>query len=88
MSAAALHLGMEGHGGSLGILRHLVPVVEVVAQSRLLVFVHEVGVGAVSVDGHSQEPVHYDIRVSTKKNTKISSKLLELHVVENVQLQM
>lgn len=50
----------------MGILRHLVSVVEVVAQSRLLLFVHEVGVGAVSVDGHSQEPVHYDVGVPTK----------------------
>lgn len=43
-------------------------VVEVVAQSQLLVFVHEVGVGAVCVDGHSQQPVHYDVSVPSKTN--------------------
>ena len=39
-------------------------VVEVVAEGRLLVFVRQVGVGAVRPDGHGQQPVHHDVRVS------------------------
>lgn len=42
-------------------------------------FVHELGVGAVSVDGHSQQPVHYDVRVSAK--TKTTNKKICLNYI-------
>ena len=48
------HLCMEGHGCPLCILSHLVSVVEVVAEGRLLVFVHQVWVGAVCCYSHRQ----------------------------------
>ena len=58
------HLCMEGHGRPLCVLRHLVSVVEVVAEGRLLVFVRQVRVGAVCADGHGQQAMHHDVRVS------------------------
>lgn len=43
-------------------------------------FVHELGVGAVSVDGHSQQPVHYDVRVSAKTKTTNKKNLPQLYI--------
>lgn len=54
---------MEGHGGPLGILGHLVSVVEVAGQGRLLVFVHQVWVGAVCGYSHRQQAVDDDVCV-------------------------
>lgn len=59
-----VYLRMERHRCSLSILSHLVPVVEVVGQGRLLVFVHQIWVGGVSTDGDRQQAVHNDVCVS------------------------
>ena len=66
------HLRVEGHGRPLCILRHLVSVVEVVAEGRLLVFVCQVRVGAVCPDGHGQHAMHHDVRVSAEEEQRIS----------------
>lgn len=60
---------MEGHRSPLCVLRHLVSVVEVGGQGRLLVFVHQVGVGGVCSDRHGQETVNDDICVPEQRST-------------------
>lgn len=55
---------MERHGRSLGVLSHLVSVVEVVGQGRLLVLVHQIWVGGVGTDGYCQQAVHDDVCIS------------------------
>lgn len=55
---------MERHRRSLSILSHLVSVVEVVGQGRLLVLVHQIWVGGVGTDGYRQQAVHDDVCIS------------------------
>ena len=59
-----VYLCVECHRGPLGVLRHLVAVVEVVAQARLLVLIHQIWVSAVCSDGDRQQTMHDDVRVS------------------------
>lgn len=42
-------------------------VVEVVAEGRLLMLVHQIRVGGVCFYGHCQQAVHYDICISGSK---------------------
>lgn len=59
-----VYLCVERHRCSLSILSHLVSVVEVVGQGRLLVFVHQIWVGGVGTDGYRQQAVHDDVCIS------------------------
>lgn len=63
-------LSVEGHRRSLRVLRHFVSVVEVVAEGRLFVFVHQIRVGAVCSDGHRQQAVHNDVSVPAERPNK------------------
>ena len=56
-------VGVEVDGGSAGVLRHPVSVVDVLRDLLSLLLVHELGVGGVGPDGHRQQPVHDDVRV-------------------------
>lgn len=58
-----VYLCVEGHGRPLCILRHFMSVVEVVRQGRLLMFVHQIWVGAVCSYGHSKQAMYYNICV-------------------------
>lgn len=72
---------MEGYRRSLCVLRHFVSVVEVVAEGRLFVFVHQIRVGAVSSCGHCQQAVYNDVSVPAvdvqKEISNISKTLME-----------
>lgn len=57
------YLCVEGHRGSLSILGHFMPVVEVAGKRRLLVFVRQIWVGAICSNGHSQQAVNNDVCV-------------------------
>lgn len=61
---------MEGHRGSLSILGHFMSVVEVVGKGRLLVFVHQIWVGAICSDSHSQQTVNNDICIPVRKKPR------------------
>lgn len=56
-----VYLCVEGHRCPLGILRHFMSVVEVVGQGWLLMFVHQIWVGAVCSYGHSQQAMYHNI---------------------------
>lgn len=64
-----VHLCVEGYRRPLCVLRHFVSVVEVVAEGGLLMFVHQVWVGAACSYGHCQQTVNYDIRVPMEERT-------------------
>ena len=62
---------MQVDRGPLGVLRHLVAVVEVVAQLLRLVLVQEVGIRAVGLYRHGQQAVHDDVRVATYRRREV-----------------
>lgn len=61
------YLCVECHRRPLCILSHFMPVVEVVGEGWLLVFVHQVWVGAVCSYGHCQQAMHYNICIPVQE---------------------
>lgn len=76
---------MEGHRGSLSILGHLMSVVEVAGEGRLLVFVHQIWVGAICSDSHRQQTVHNDVCVPEGESQGARHQLQREHGAERAE---
>lgn len=65
------HVRVQRHRSPLRVLRHFVPVVEVVAQLLDALAIEQLGVRRISTDRHGHQTVHHQICVPEISNLSI-----------------